>query len=94
MPHIFVNPNSTARMTDAIVTAARMAAPNIDIEGCTSMHGPPAIQGAEDGAAATKPLLELLAMLSKEGVDSLVISCFAAVAVQRCDNAFCLGSRH
>lgn len=76
MAHIFVNPNSTESMTDAIVTTARIAAPYTDIEGRTSVEGPPAIQGAEDGAAATKPLLPLLQQLSDQGADSLVISCF------------------
>ena len=46
-------------MTEAMVSAAQAAVPSLSFEGWTSHDGPPAIQGAEDGALAEPPLLEL-----------------------------------
>ena len=73
MSFVFVNPNSTEAMTATIVAAARAAAPELPITGCTSHAGPPAIQGAADGAAATPPLLAVVDALGAEGV---AIACF------------------
>ena len=49
MPVTIVNPNSTASMTNAMVTSAQDTVPHLRFEGWTSEQGPPSIQGAEDG---------------------------------------------
>ncbi len=70
----YINPNSTEAMTDSIVAAARAAAPEHEIAGLTNRAGPPAIQGAEDGAAAVPGLMALLP--AARGADAIVIACF------------------
>ncbi|WP_349760136.1 aspartate/glutamate racemase family protein, partial [Rhodovulum sp.] len=52
MGYVFINPNSTAAMTDQVLAMARTARPGALFEGWTSTLGPAAIQGPEDGAAA------------------------------------------
>ncbi|MCA0961561.1 aspartate/glutamate racemase family protein [Salipiger bermudensis] len=76
MSFVFVNPNSTEAMTKTIVAAARAAAPGLHITGRTSYAGPPAIQGAADGEAATPPLLAVVDALGAEGADGVAIGCF------------------
>ncbi|MEM7472380.1 MAG: aspartate/glutamate racemase family protein [Pseudomonadota bacterium] len=87
MAVIIINPNSTASMTDAMVAAARKAAPQIQFEGWTSQNGPPAIQGEADGAVATPHLLELVGRASDTGADGVIIGCFDDTALQ---DAACL----
>lgn len=70
---VYINPNSTAAMTDGIVATARLALPEAEIIGLTNTQGPPSIQGAEDGAAAVPGLLELIATTR---ADAIVIGCF------------------
>ena len=74
MTIVIINPNSTASMTEAMVGAAEKAAPNLQFDGWTSTKGPPSIQGAEDGDAATPHLLELVA--SASGAEGVIIGCF------------------
>lgn len=76
MAIVIINPNSTTSMTEAMVAAARKAAPNFEFDGWTSTQGPASIQGAEDGALATPPLLELVARAEAQGVDGIIIGCF------------------
>ncbi|WP_415403495.1 aspartate/glutamate racemase family protein [Tateyamaria sp. SN3-11] len=77
MTHIvIINPNSTVSMTTAMVAVARAAAPDLEFVGWTSHQGPPAIQGAEDGEAATPPLLDLVMKAAGEGAGGIVIGCF------------------
>ena len=76
MTVVVINPNSTAAMTDAMTQAARLAEPSLAFEGWTSESGPPAIQGAEDGAAATPPLLALVGKAAAGGASGIVIGCF------------------
>lgn len=76
MSVIIINPNSTSSMTDAMVRVARAAAPDLSFEGWTSHDGPPAIQGAEDGARATPPLLDLVQRVSDEDPTGIIIGCF------------------
>lgn len=76
MTVVFINPNSTAAMTDSMVAVARATAPELTIEGWTSADGPPAIQGREDGAAAVPPLLALVRKASDAGAGAIVIGCF------------------
>ena len=73
MSIIIINPNSTAAMTTAMCAAARGAAPGLSFDGWTSEDGPPAIQGAEDGATATPPLLDLVRKAGREGAEGIVI---------------------
>ncbi|MGD1879628.1 MAG: aspartate/glutamate racemase family protein [Kiloniellaceae bacterium] len=80
---LVINPNSTASMTAAIGAAAqRAAAPGTTIVARNPADGPPAIQGAEDGAAALPGLFALFEteVLNKGGAkekyDAVVIACF------------------
>lgn len=74
---LYLNPNSTASMTESIVAAARTALPAAaTVMGWTNDDGPPAIQGPEDGAAAIPGLLARLAAAREAGVDVIVIACF------------------
>lgn len=82
MSVIIINPNSTASMTDAMVDAARLADPTLAVEGWTSTLGPPSIQGAEDGRAATEPLLALVAQAADQGADGIIIGCFDDTALR------------
>lgn len=78
--HILViNPNSTASMTRAIGDAARAAArQGTRITAINPPDTPPAIQGAEDGAAALPSLFELFEreVIAKGGYDACIIACF------------------
>lgn len=72
----FINPNSTATMTDKIAAAARdVAGEGTYIAAVTNTGGPASIQGAEDGALAAPGVLALVRDL--EGTaDAFVIGCF------------------
>lgn len=76
MKVIYLNPNSTVAMTESVIAVARRANPNLQILGWTNMDGPPAIQGAEDGAAAVPGLLALLPKARDIGSEAIVIACF------------------
>jgi allantoin racemase len=77
---LFINPNSTARMTETIAEAARaVAAPDVEILARTNHAGPPSIQGEADGAAAVPGLLaEIAAATSdaRDAPDAIIIACF------------------
>ncbi|ABA80938.2 HyuE hydantoin racemase [Rhodobacter sphaeroides] len=73
---LYINPNSTATMTEAVVEAARAAAPGHEILGWTNADGPPAIQGPEDGAAAVAGILRLLPEARAAGAEAIVLACF------------------
>lgn len=81
MTCIIINPNSTQAMTDAMLAAARRAAPALVFEGWTSHEGPPAIQGAADGAEAAPPLLDLVRKAAAEKARGIVIGCFDDTAL-------------
>ncbi|GAA0310186.1 aspartate/glutamate racemase family protein [Rhodovulum strictum] len=76
MTFVFINPNSTAAMTEQVLAMARAAQPGALFEGWTSTHGPAAIQGPEDGAAAVPPLLDLVAKADRAGAAGVAIACF------------------
>jgi len=78
-----INPNSTQAMTEAMVAAARAAAPELGFEGWTSHDGPASIQGPKDGEAATGPLLALVEKAAIEGAEGIVIGCFDDTALNR-----------
>jgi allantoin racemase len=73
---LYINPNSTAAMTDDIVAVARATLPEAEILGWTNTDGPPAIQGPEDGEAAIAGILALLPAARAAKVDAIVIACF------------------
>lgn len=83
MPVIIINPNSTVSMTEAMVRMAREAVPDLSFEGWTSHDGPPAIQGAEDGARATPPLLDLVRQAEARSADGIIIGCFDDTGLQQ-----------
>lgn len=70
----YINPNATVSMTDGIVAVAQAALPEAEVTGLTNHDGPPAIQGAEDGAAAVPGLLKRLS--DARDADAIVIACF------------------
>ena len=81
MSVVIINPNSTDSMTTAMLEVARTSAPELHFEGWTSELGPPAIQGAEDGAKAAPHLLTLVRKASDDGVDGIIIGCFDDTAL-------------
>lgn len=72
----YINPNSTRAMTDHVVAAAQAALPEVQVVGFTNADGPPAIEGAEDGAAAVPGVLSLLPQARAAGAEAVVIACF------------------
>ena len=84
MTVVIINPNASEAMTATMQAAARAVAPSdLEIEGWTSHEGPPAIQGAEDGEAATPALLALVERAAARNVDGIVIGCFDDTALAR-----------
>lgn len=81
MSVLIINPNSTVSMTDAMVAAARAAAPGLSFEGWTSHDGPASIQGPADGAAATPPLLNLVTQAAQQNPQGIIIGCFDDTAL-------------
>lgn len=73
---VLINPNSTVSMTEAMLRTVRDTVPGEYFEGWTSRHGPPAIQGREDGTVATPPLLKLVRKASDAGAKAIIIGCF------------------
>ncbi len=71
---VLINPNSTEAMTQAMVETALKA--GVVLEGWTSLEGPAAIQGPEDGDACIPPLLALVRKASDAGVSAIIIGCF------------------
>ncbi len=70
-----INPNSSGFMTEAIVVAARNAAPaDVQIVGLTNHAGPSSIEGLVDGVRAAPGLLDLIGRY--DDVDAYVIACF------------------
>lgn len=63
-------------MTDQVVAVARRAAAGAEVLGWTNHHGPAAIQGAADGAAAVAGVLALLPAARAAAADVIVIACF------------------
>ncbi|NVO23066.1 aspartate/glutamate racemase family protein [Donghicola mangrovi] len=72
----YINPNSTAAMTEGIVAVAAAALPVARIIGITNIDAPSAIQGPEDGAAALPGVLRLVAEAEADGAGAIVIGCF------------------
>ncbi|MBU4529557.1 MAG: aspartate/glutamate racemase family protein [Hoeflea sp.] len=76
---LFINPNTTASMTEAIeVAAARVASDGTSIVAVNPDTGPASIQGPEDGEAALPGLFAVFDryMSGDEPYDAVVIACF------------------
>ncbi|MEI4472651.1 aspartate/glutamate racemase family protein [Frigidibacter sp. MR17.24] len=73
---LFINPNSTEAMTEAMVEAARAAVPGPEVIGWTNAEGPAVIPGEEDGAAAVPGILARLPAARAAGAEAIVIGCF------------------
>ena len=71
---VLINPNSTKAMTEAMVATAKKA--GVELSGWTSVNGPAAIQGPEDGAACIPPFLTLVRKASDAGAKAIIIGCF------------------
>lgn len=71
---VLINPNSTESMTQAMVETASKA--GVVLEGWTSLEGPAAIQGPDDGADCIPPMLELVRKASDAGAKAIIIGCF------------------
>ena len=71
---VLINPNSTKAMTQAMVETASKV--GVKLIGWTSLEGPAAIQGPEDGAACIPPLLTLVRKASDAGAKPIIIGCF------------------
>jgi len=71
---VLINPNSTEAMTRAMVETALKA--GVVLEGWTSLDGPAAIQGPDDGAACIPPLLALVRKANEAGATAIIIGCF------------------
>ncbi len=75
---LIINPNTTASMTALVASEAEsVAAPGTEIVAVNPDKGPPAIQGAEDGAAALPHLIDVFDRQTAEtNFDAAVIACF------------------
>ena len=77
-----VNPNTTAAMTEAVVTAARaIAAPGIEIVGGTAKHGMSSIESHVDEVWGALAVLEQVRAGERDGVDAYVVACFGDTGV-------------
>ena len=83
MKVILINPNSTEAMTVSSIEAAQEAAPKIEFIGWTSLEGPRAIQGPEDGEQAIGPLLGLVNKAVFEKPLAIIIGCFDDTGLQK-----------
>ncbi|MEO1222203.1 MAG: aspartate/glutamate racemase family protein [Pseudomonadota bacterium] len=79
MTVLIINPNSTDAMTRAMIAAARQVEPGLEFEGWTSRNGPASIQGADDGEAASGPLLDLVDKAAH--AKGIIIGCFDDTAL-------------
>ncbi len=74
---LVINPNSTASMTEGILSSAlAAAASDVEVVAMTNHDGPAAIQGASDGIAATPGVVEACVKAATSGFDAIVIACF------------------
>jgi len=79
---LFINPNATVSMTEAVVETAR-ALTTAEIAGWTNHDGPPSIEGAEAGERAVPGVLSRLEAARDWGADVIVIACFDDTGLER-----------
>jgi len=71
----FINPNSTAAMTDSCAASLQhVIGDDFDVRAVTNHDGPSAIQGAADGEAAIPGLLAAVAV--HDDCDGIILGCF------------------
>lgn len=68
-------------MTQAMLPVARAAAPGLKWQGRTCFDSPPAIQGPEDGLAATGPVMAELRAAVRAGARGVILGCFDDTAL-------------
>ncbi len=84
MKLLFVNPNSTASMTEKVrETACAVLPDHVDIIACSNTEGPASIQGAEDGELAIPGMLKVIQSGLDSGVDGIVIACFDDTGIEQ-----------
>lgn len=72
-----LNPNSTERMTDEMVTSARDAIGAVaEVIGLTNRQGPASIQGPEDAVLCLEGLFALVEEARGMRAEAIVIGCF------------------
>ena len=77
-----INPNSTVRMTETIVKAARsVAGPGVEIIGRTAHGAPASIEGHRDEVMCAPYLLAEVQKAEAEGADAIVVACFDDPAI-------------
>ena len=80
-----INPNSTVRMTETIVKAARsVAGPGVEIIGRTAHGAPASIEGHRDEVMCAPYLLAEVQKAEAEGADAIVVACFDDPAIGAC----------
>ena len=74
---LFINPNATVAMTEAVAETARAAAGSgVEIVARTNHAGPASIQGEADGEAALPGLFAEIDRAAGQGFAAIVIACF------------------
>ncbi|WPY96742.1 aspartate/glutamate racemase family protein (plasmid) [Limimaricola variabilis] len=85
MQILVVNPNSTASMTDKILTSARaVAGAGVTIHGATAKGGPASIEGHHDEAMSVPGLLAEIRAYEARGIDGVVVACFDDPGIGAC----------
>lgn len=85
MKILVVNPNSTASMTDKILTSARaVAGAGVTIHGATAKGGPASIEGHHDEAMSVPGLLAEIRAHEARGIDGVVVACFDDPGIGAC----------
>lgn len=77
-----INPNTTARMTQAMDRCAKeVASRNTEIISVSAAMGPPSIEGYYDEALASLALLQEIKTGETQHIDAYVIACFGDPAL-------------
>jgi allantoin racemase len=72
---VLINPNTSASMTDDMVAAARVVAPEAEIVGATARHGVAAIDGYRDDVLAAAAVIDAIAAHDGQ-FDGAIVGCF------------------
>jgi allantoin racemase len=77
MKLLLINPNTSAAMTEGMVTSARaVAAADTQISGCQPSFGPASIEGHFDEVFGAAGVAEQLRLARPDAYDAVVIACF------------------
>ena len=89
MKILIVNPNSTASMTEKIVSSARqVVSPNVELISCTAQGTPVSIEGHYDEAMSVPALLKEVVHAEQESIDGVVVACFDDPGIGACREVF------